>query len=452
MKYVNIPLLLCLSLFIVISVTCYKANQIVPTGDNDNKSLVRPQDSINKENVTLEERCKVAKDGDIIILKPGKYKLDKRLVIDRDITICAESPEKVILTSPDYCVFEILFGSPTFENLTVISTSEMTSSSAFEITGGTPKIRRCTITSCHGTGVHVSEKETVPEIMDCIIKECGNRGIFFLFFATGSFINCDIYGNQDNIEVKTGAIPNFLDCKIHEGKRTGIIVLEKGNGCFTDCDIYGNSKVEIALISYTELSDADPLFKNCKIHDGKIGVRVIQSRGRFENCKIFGHLIAGVNIALFAMPSFQKCKIQNVKGTGIEIGDSGLGNFVQCEIFENEIGIYTSGLGNILLDECSIYCNLRYGISSEKKGNGCLRNCNIYGNTKAGIHIAGASKLSILNCTIHNEKMVGVVIEKDGQGRLENNILENNPVDWDIHEQTGEISAMANSPEITEQK
>ncbi|MDO4575021.1 MAG: right-handed parallel beta-helix repeat-containing protein [Planctomycetia bacterium] len=386
MKYFYPSFIYLLILCIVTTVACHRESQVIPTGDSA---------SVSNGEGTLEERIKATKDGDVITLKSGKYNLDKRLVIDREITIRGETSEKVILTSSDSCVFEISFGSPIFENLTVISDSEDERSAALLITGGSPKLQSCAISSYHGTGIHVSQKETAPEVRDCTIKECGGSGILVENYACGTFVNCDIYGNQsDEIVVKNNANPTFLNCRIHEGKTVGIAVSQKGRGIFLDCDIYGHTPMEIMISSYST-----PVFQKCKIHDGTFGVGVIQmSLGTFEECDIFGHLLAGVATNLGGAPIFSKCKIRDGKGMGIFIREPGLGSFSYCDIFGNENGVYISNSGSLFLGKCQIHDQRKCGILAEKQANAHIDSCDIYKNTEAGIHITDSSKLHVSAC------------------------------------------------------
>ena len=451
MKY-SYGLFICLLvLCLVTTIACNKGNQDVSEDRPDDKS---PRNSLDftdnsaivfDEAGTLEERYKAAKEGAIITLKPGKYNLDQTLVIDRDVTIRGEVLGKVIINSSAYSTFVIPFGSPKFENLTIVSTSEEKESRVFSITGGTPKLQRCVITTHHGSGVHVSQKETAPEITDCTIKECGNNGIVVEKYAYGKFLNCNIYGNQsDGIVVKNNANPVFTNCKIHEGKGAGIEVSQRGCGVFTECDIYGHTKMEIIIPSY-----ATPLFQKCKIHDGVFGIGVLQmSLGTFEECDIYGHLLAGVAAYLGGMPILKKCKIRDGMGVGVLIGNAGLGNFSHCDIFGNVNGVYILDSGNPFLGKCQIHDQKKCGILAEKQANARIVDCDIYRNTEAGIHITDSSKLHVFACKIHDEKNVGIFIGKQGQGRFEGNTLENNPTDWDIRDDAGEITGSGNTPEL----
>ncbi|MDO4575022.1 MAG: hypothetical protein Q4D98_07390 [Planctomycetia bacterium] len=49
---------------------------------------------------------------------------------------------------------------------------------------------------------------------------------------------------------------------------------------------------------------------------------------------------------------------------------------------------------------------------------------------------------------IHDEKTVGILIEKQGYGKFDRNVLENNPTDWDIRDDAGESTGSGNTPEL----
>ena len=273
-------------------------------------------------------------DGGTITIKPGKYKI-RGLVVDRNVTFCGSTgrAEDVIIDSPGFSAFRVTSGSPTFQDLTVISGGPGSSGVGFEVTGGTPKILRCTITSSMGMGIHIRGGRANPLIQSCAIKDCGGAGVEVVNHGRGTICDCEIYGNNAEnlpyglncdagIFVLESGNPTVTGCRIHDGK-VGISV-QRGLGEFKDCEIYGNSLKGIR-VSWS----ANPAFSGCKIHDEKISGVVVEQEGlgTFKDCEIYGNHGAGIEVKTSGDPTFTDCKIHDGKQGGVFIHDGGKGTF-----------------------------------------------------------------------------------------------------------------------------
>ena len=150
-----------------------------------------PNNNVHKRNsvefpgtfATLKEACEKAADGTVILIQPGKYELPQTITLSKNITLRgnAECEKDVVIDCPTSHAFEISGGSPSFQNLTVSSGGE--NCGAFCVTGGTPSIFCCTITSRNGAGMYVRGKNANPQVEACVMKKCGGNGLLGVGFA-----------------------------------------------------------------------------------------------------------------------------------------------------------------------------------------------------------------------------------------------------------------------------
>jgi parallel beta-helix repeat protein len=285
---------------------------------------------------TIEEAYAKVKDGGIITIKPGKYELSKTLEIDRNVTFRGDTsdPESVVIDCASATAFKITGGSPSFQNLTASSGgTEENNRYGFYITGGTPNLFRCIITSREATGLVVEGKDAAPKVEKCVLKDCGKFGMAINQEGRGDFRDCEIYGNAlAGIKVTELGNPTVTGCKIHDGKEGGVYVFQEGLGEFTDCEIYGN-----ALAGICVQESGNPTVTGCKIHDGKAGGVFVnqEGRGEFTDCEIYGNALSGIEVRESGNPTVTGCKIHDGKCYGIYVHDKGMGTFTNNTLSEN---------------------------------------------------------------------------------------------------------------------
>lgn len=263
---------------------------------SDTQNIIVPDDY-----PTIEEAYANVKDGGTITIKPGKYVFSTSLIVNRNVTFRSDTddPESVVIDCTLLSTFWITDGSPSFQNLTVSNGHE--NSGGFYVSGGTPKLFCCIITSRKGAGMGITGKDANPEVEKCIIKDsvtgvivekegrgefinceiCGNAkaGINVGKLGTPTITGCNISGNAAGIFVIDSGNPTVIGCKIYNGEEIGIGVFNNGLGTFTGCEIYGNAKSGINVGP-----SGNPTVTSCEIHSGKVGVLVGEGgKGTFNN-------------------------------------------------------------------------------------------------------------------------------------------------------------------------
>ena len=455
---------------------------------------------------TIEDAYNNVKDGGIITIQPGKYELSATLVVNRPVTFRGSTgrPEDIVIECPSSHAFQIDNGSPSFQNLTVVSGGE--ESGSFFITGGEPKLFRCILTSRKGRGIFIQGEKANPKVESCTIKNCGKAGVLIQEKGLGAFTDCDIFGNTaSGIAVKESGAPTFVSakphgqvdevmppkepvlaiptsnqeptfvrCKIHDGKASGVKIFENGLGTFTDCEIYANA------FSGIEIKESgNPSFTSCKVHDGKLcGVYVHDNGlGKFTDCEIYANAYSGIEVKESGNPTFVGCKIYNGKQSGVKVHTNGLGSFSDCKIYGNEgAGINVISSGAPTVTDCEIYSNANSGIQVcdygapvvarckihdgksagafiFENGRGSFTDCEIYSNAYSGIEVRESGDPTVTGCKIHDGKQSGVKIHLKGMGTFNNNTLEKNYLkgqlsNWNIQPTAGTVKGSGNTPPI----
>lgn len=356
---------------------------------------------------TIEEAYNNAEDGTVIMIKPGKYTLSSSIYASRPVTFRGASrrAEDVIIDCPSADAFYVRDGAPTFQYLTVSSGG--VTCGAFIITGGSPKIFRCVITSRLGCAIYVNGPNADPQVDSCIIKDCDDGfGAYIYNKGRGTFIDCDVFGHSSaGFVVNNYGNPTITGCKIHDGKTGGVLIGEDGLGVIKDCDFYRNeySGIEVRKAG-------NPTVIGCKFHDGKT--------------------------------------------SGVYVWDRGRGAFNNCEIYKNEgAGIEVEDLGNPTVTGCKIHDGKTCGVNIADKGQGTFNNCEIFRNASTGIIVSDFGNPTVIGCKIYEEKQSGVHIYENGTGTFNNNILLKNflngrPCNWYITPDAGKVKGAGNKPPI----
>ncbi|MDO4551428.1 MAG: right-handed parallel beta-helix repeat-containing protein, partial [Planctomycetia bacterium] len=419
---------------------------------------------------TLHEAYEKVKDEGVIFLKSGKHVLPSKLMIDRAITFRGE--EGTVIECSDSVVFEITGSAPTFENLTIHSTCLKDPRQTgvltvlehpripmgeecigVKISGGTPKFQSCVITAQNGSGMRISGKQTNPEIKTCVIKDCGEFGVYISDEAQGTFTDCEITQCQMvGFRVENLANPTVTDSKFHHSTQ-GISVFSNGQGQFTNCEIYQNHG-EGVFIFYS----GNPTFRQCKIYQAKNGSGVSCTNfgmGKFIDCEIYDNanekqVMSECILAEGGNPEFIRCKIYG-SNTGVLSIKRGLGSFTQCEIKGKIIGVVINEKANPVFLESKICDSKRFGVMVHDKGLGSFTDCEISNCSWGGISVAESeAPTTVTRCKISNGK-IGVMVLKLGKCILENNTLENNLQDW-LFLSPYEVSGSRNTPELPGQE
>lgn len=242
------------------------------------------------------------------------------------------------------------------------------------------------------------------------------KGFFAVDVRRGELTidNCDI--NSDSLSCiavhGSWANPLIKNCLIHDGADSGVYFFDNARGQIEDCDIFRNANANVAITG-----GANPSIKNCRIFEGENGGVVAWQNGaagEIENCEIFGHRLANVGISDSANPTFRSCKIFGGRDSGVFVHQSGYGVFEDCAVHDHQKAeVVIIEKSNSSLRRCAIYNSANSGIFVDNEARASIESCNIYDNSDAGISVEGKSVATVHRCNIHRNGKVAVKV-KDG--------------------------------------
>ena len=230
-----------------------------------------------------------ARPQDTIVLRPGTYK--ESLTIRNDVRIVGEGGRSKVIVegAPGQgAVFEFTAGSATLTGLTIRVVGTGTGTSAIAVTGGTPVIEDCDLTSSAGPAVYIIGAGANPVIRNCTMRNSSGSGVVVFYQqGQGTIEKCLISGNaRSGVEIRTGGNPTVRDCEIRDNNSSGVSVFDQGQGTIEKCLISGNA------LSGVQISEGgNPTARDCEIRDGKgAGVYVYEEgHGTFTGNTLTGN-------------------------------------------------------------------------------------------------------------------------------------------------------------------
>jgi len=241
--------------------------------------------------------------------------------------------------------------------------------------------------------------------------------------------NCDISSDTLSCAAIHGANANPLlrNCRIHDGADSGVFIFDTARASIENCDIYHNANVNLAITQ-----GANPTIRSCRIFKGENGGIVVWGNGAtgvIEDCEILNHRLANVGISDSANPIFRRCKIFAGRDSGVFVHQKGYGTFEECDIYDNlkaEVAV-TDG-SNTTFRRCTIHGGRESGVYVQDSARAFLESCNIYDNAAAGISIQNESAAGVRRCNIHRNGTVAVQIKENSRARVEDCDLRGNRI------------------------
>ena len=241
--------------------------------------------------------------------------------------------------------------------------------------------------------------------------------------------NCGISSDTLSCVAIHGARANPLlkNCRIHDGADSGIFIFDNARASIENCDVYHNANVNLAITQ-----GANPTIRNCRVFKGENGGIVVWGNGAtgvIEDCEILTHRLANVAVRESANPIFRRCKIFAGRDSGIFIHQKGYGTFEECDGYKNfkaEIAV-TDG-SNTTFRRCTIHRGREFGVFVQNSARALLESCNIYDNAAAGISVQSESAAAVRRCNIHRNGTVAVQVKENSRASVEECDLRGNRI------------------------
>lgn len=236
------------------------------------------------------------------------------------------------------------------------------------------------------------------------------------FHLSDCIVTCEA---QTCIGIHSSTAQPFIQhCIIRDGGQSGILVYDQGTGVIEDCTIFAHKLAGIEV-----KTGGKPLIRRCKIRNGQAsGIFVHeQGEGTFDDCDISAHKLAGVLIKTGGKPLIRQCKIHDGQAGGIFVHEQGEGIFEDCEIFAHKfVGVEVEIGGKPLMRRCKIHDGQNGGISVHDQGKGVFEDCEIFANKLAGVLVKTGGNPLMRRCKIHDRQQVGIYVYERGKGIFEN--------------------------------
>jgi len=206
------------------------------------------------------------------------------------------------------------------------------------------------------------------------------------------------------------------------GSRAHAVLIAHGQPILEGCEIRSDALACVAVQGPT----ANPILLHCTIRDGKsAGILVLDDgRGVVEECEIFGHALAGVEIRQRGNPTLRRCRIRDGQQVGVLVHDDGQGALEECEIVANTLaGVEIRQRGNPVVRGCTIRDGKDPGVLVHTDGRGTLLNCEIAGNARAGVEVRLGGAPTLQLCRIHHGKQAGLLFAEDASGTVEDCVI-----------------------------
>ena len=241
--------------------------------------------------------------------------------------------------------------------------------------------------------------------------------------------NCRISSDSLSCVAIHGANANPLikNCWIHDGADSGIYIFDNARARIENCDVYRNANANLAITQ-----GANPAVKNCRIYAGENGGIVVWGNGAagtIENCEITNHRLANVGISQSANPIFRRCRIFGGRDSGVFVQQKGYGAFEECDVYGNrkaEVAV-TDG-SNTTLRRCTIHDGRESGVYVGNLARALVESCNIYDNADAGVYVYGESAATVRRCNIHRNGKVAVRVKENSRASVEDCDLRGNRI------------------------
>ena len=342
---------------------------------------------------TLEEACREIAPGGRIRLHSGVYRIPKTIVLRKGIEICGEEahPENVVLEGGTSSLFRLEKGKSRLVGLTLRNRGNKKGDGAenavLQISSRRAEVCFCVLESRFGGGLSITGPKSRPEIVSCMVQNCGTFGFRIENGARPRiFDSCASSCFGDGLEVLgAGTEPVVTRCRLEMSVPSGGIYVHDGaGGTFSDCFVSGNALVGLEIRG----PESSPVFQRCRfsasaedpdeneilVCRGASGTFIdceahcFEARGkgtapRVRNCRFFGGKEGGIFVhrgacGIFhdctvsdsfcsameisgrgSSPTVQNCRFLNSReGAGIFLLNGAGGTFLQCEALGNAAG------------------------------------------------------------------------------------------------------------------
>ena len=212
-------------------------------------------------------------------------------------------------------------------------------------------------------------------------------------------------GNLSNSAIKIESEKNLIkNCQIYRSK-TGIHVKYTGSNYIDNCSFHNNGNG-----IFLESADNN-IISGCQISRNSIGICIDNSKNNlieynYLNTNGYACLLNGsFNIRIY------HCNISDNQANqgGVFIRECENISIYNCRISHNGIGIHLYSSKKIKVCSCDLSLNTHFAVVMRIPSvNVVIKNCNIKWNYRFGFYLEKNNHLTIKNCNINNNMLYGI--------------------------------------------
>ncbi|MET7424477.1 right-handed parallel beta-helix repeat-containing protein, partial [Dactylosporangium sp. NPDC005555] len=403
----------------------------------------------------IADALAVAGPGATIVLQPGVYREELRLI--GDVTLTAEDgPGTVTLRAPDGVAVFVGGGAVTLRGITIAGGSD--TYPAIQVSGGELTMVDCELRADGLVGLHVRGSHV--EVRNCVVESRSGAGLLLEQGMTGTFRSSTVRDcGGPGIVIATGADPQLIDCVVTGGQGPGVLSTRDGRGSLVDCDLSAVAGPAVAVeeggmvhLRRTTIHDGDgpgivatggaPVFEDCLVRDvGGHGVVIAgdadptlarcriegtgghavfalgNGTGRLVDCRFAESAVAVLAFTDTATSTLDKCVVEGAGDVAALFDGTAGGTLVRCEVRGGRTGVLVRGGADPLIEETLIAGCVEYGVQSIDGARGTVRNCTVEDYGVAGVRVTGA-RLAVTDSRLRGGRH-GLVVAAGGHATVD---------------------------------
>lgn len=213
-------------------------------------NATKPRTTLGELSSTIQAALEKAKDGDLIVVCPGRY--EENLRITKSVRIfglgLGNDRPVVIAKSSRSCTVDFV-ASARLENLAIETTHRQP---AVYCTDNQPVLVRCVVsrfsksTSREDGAIYVARKAN-PIVIATSVASSDAAGVYFVTGCGGTFLGGSVTAYRAAAIVCRGQ-PKFRACEIEAIGGHAVEVLARGLPSFDDCDISGKGAPVVRVV------------------------------------------------------------------------------------------------------------------------------------------------------------------------------------------------------------
>lgn len=402
---------------------------------------------------TIASAIEAAKEGALILVKPGTYRenvlLDKSLTIQgigkrEDIRVESSTGTVMAIEAPQVVVrgltiarligageralqaVEIRSGQTTLDDCDVASAT----GNGIDVIGvdASFKLTRCRLHDTVKSGVWLKVGASC-EVDDCNFEKIGVSCIIanqssqllvqksrfsdsdvgvFAHHAQAHIIECNFSGFSNSaIQVTNRAKATIDACEISKCKDSALVAADESTLNVTRCKILDSTLVAIVANSQSHLQVADTEIIRSKIAIASTDADIICCRMRVEDCSSDGFKVLKKSRVMLLESEFRNCT------NAINLKEEGVLTALQCGIFDSiDHGVAVSENASLTMQLSEVFSAKKACIFCMDNSAINLSSCKIHGSLTQAILGTDDSRAQLLDCDVFENGDQHILLRK----------------------------------------